>query len=254
MPESKNAHLVELARALGDASLNFVVLAEGNVSQRSSDSTLLVKASGRRMASADETDIVEVNETPLLELLDDPSADDGAVFTALSGSRIDPTAPMPSVETLLHVVCQQLAGVRFVAHTHPVEVNAVLCSVRPTALVDGALFPDQVVVLGRHQLLVPYADPGLALARLARQALDEHVLAHSSYPKAVYLQNHGLFALGESAQEVINITVMAQKVAQITLGALALGGPAFLTHDQAMRIDSRPDEVTRRAELVRTPK
>lgn len=247
-------HLVELARTLGDPSRNLVVLAEGNVSQRSSATTLLVKATGRSMARAEHVDIVELEEAPLLELLDDPGADDAAVFTALSSSRVDQAAAMPSVETLLHVVCQQLVGVQFAAHTHPVDVNAVLCSVRPSALVEGVLFPDQVVVLGRHQLLVPYADPGLTLARLARQAIDQYIIEHSSYPKAIYLQNHGLFALGESAQEVLNITVMAQKVAQITLGALAAGGPAFLSDSHANRIDSRPDEVARRAELARTPK
>lgn len=246
--------LVELARSLGDNAHNLVVLAEGNVSQRLSDTTLLVKASGRSMASANRGDMVELSEEPLLALLDDPAADDVAVLTALSDARMDSKAPMPSVETLLHVVCQQLSGVRFVAHTHPVDVNAVLCSVRPTALIDGALFPDQVVVLGRHQLLVPYADPGLELARIARRAIAEHFALHSSYPKVIYLQNHGLFALGESAQEVFNITVMARKVAQITLGAIAAGGPAFLTEDAANRIDSRPDEIARRAELVRTPR
>jgi len=243
--------LVELARALGDSSLNLVVLAEGNVSERTGESTFAVKASGRSMAKAEEGDIVEVRMASLLELLDDASADDAAVSAALRDARTNQNAAMPSVETLLHLVCQQLDDVQFVAHTHPVEVNALLCSARPTALIEGALFPDQVVVLGRHQLLVPYADPGLPLARLARQSIHDHVMAHGSNPKVIYLQNHGMFALGRSANEAFNITVMARKVAQITLGALVAGGPIYLSDHAAERIDSREDEVARRAELVR---
>jgi len=227
------------------------MLAEGNVSERTSESTFAVKASGRSMANAEESDMVELNMDPLLALLDDANADDATVAATLAEARTKPDAPVPSVETLLHLVCQQLDNVRFVAHTHPVEVNALLCSVRPTALVDGALFPDQVVVLGRHQLLVPYADPGLPLARIARQLIKDHVTTHRQNPKAIYLQNHGMFALGQSANEAFNITVMARKVAQITIGTLAAGGPAYLSDHAAERIDSREDEVARRAELLR---
>jgi len=243
--------LVDLARALGESSSNLVVLAEGNVSERTSDSTFAVKASGRIMAQATDDDIVELRMGPLLALLDNESADDAAVAAALLDARTLFDAPMPSVETLLHLVCQQLDHVSYVAHTHPVDVNALLCSVRPTILVEGALFPDQVVVLGLHQLFVPYADPGLPLARLARTLLDEHLVAHGEAPKVIYLQNHGMFALGRSAQEVFNITVMARKVAQIILGTLAVGGPAYLSDEAADRINSREDEVARRAELVR---
>jgi len=245
------AALVDLARALGESSLNLVVLAEGNVSERTSDSTFAVKASGRSMAEAEDGDIVDLRIDPLLALLNDASADDMTVAAALADARTNAHAPMPSVETLLHLVCQQLDEVSFVAHTHPVDVNALLCSVRPTILVEGALFPDQVVVLGLHQLFVPYADPGLPLARLARRLIDEHVVAHGAAPKVIYLQNHGMFALGRSAHEVFSITVMARKVAQITLGTLAAGGPAYLSDEAAQRIDSRDDEVARRAELVR---
>ncbi|MBG6240148.1 rhamnose utilization protein RhaD (predicted bifunctional aldolase and dehydrogenase) [Mycetocola sp. CAN_C7] len=243
--------LVELARALGDSSLDLVVLAEGNVSERTGESTFAVKASGRSMANADERDMVELSMDPLLALLDDASADDATVAAALAEAKMKPDAPMPSVETLLHLVCQQLDNVRFVAHTHPVDVNALLCSVQPTALVDGTLFPDQVVVLGSHQLLVPYADPGLPLARIARQLIKDHVATHRTNPKVIYLQNHGMFALGQSANEAFNITVMARKVARVTLGTLAAGGPAYLSDHAAERIDSREDEVARRAELLR---
>ena len=66
-------------------------------------------------------------------------------------------------------------------------------------------------------------------------------------PKVVYLANHGLIALGESALEVVQITSMADKAARILLAALAAGTPRFLSAADVARIDSRPDEAYRRA-------
>ena len=58
-----------------------------------------------------------------------------------------------------------------VGHTHPVPVLALLCSPHAEALATHLLFPDQIVVLGRRPLFVPYVDPGLALARRVRDDL-----------------------------------------------------------------------------------
>ena len=83
-----------------------------------------------------------------------------------------------------------------VGHTHPVPVLSLLCSRHAESLATEMLFPDQIVVLGRRPLFVPYVDPGLALARRVRDDLARHVTRHGEPPKAIYLGNHGLFALG----------------------------------------------------------
>ena len=108
---------------------------------------------------------------------------------------------------MLHAVCLERGGAEVVGHTHPVPVLALLCSPHAEALATHMLFPDQIVVLGRRPLFVPYVDPGLALARRVRDALE----AHGEPPKVIYLGNHGLFALGRTPEHVLQITAMAVK-------------------------------------------
>ncbi|MDP8947222.1 MAG: class II aldolase/adducin family protein [Actinomycetota bacterium] len=136
----------------------------------------------------------------------------------------------------MHALGLTEGGARFVGHTHPTTVNAVLCSV----------FPDQVVVCGCKALLIPYADPGLPLARTVWEGLREYMGCTGTTPKTVYLRNHGLLVLGQSAAEVDQITTMAAKVARILTGVLSLAEPMCLSATQADRIEARPDEHHRR--------
>ena len=121
---------------------------------------------------------------------------------------------------MLHAVCLERGGAEVVGHTHPVPVLALLCSPHAQALATHMLFPDQIVVLGRRPLFVPYVDPGLALARRVRDELE----AHGEPPKVIYLGNHGLFALGRTPEHVLQITAMAVKASRVLAGALAAGG------------------------------
>ncbi|MGO4471271.1 class II aldolase/adducin family protein [Arthrobacter sp. M-10] len=242
--------IVRLCRTLGEPGRDLVILAEGNVSGRATPETMFVKASGANMATATRQDLVEVRLAPLLALLNDDTADDETVARVLMESLVDSEDKRPSVEALLHAVCQEYGETPVVAHTHPVSVNALLCSDQATELVSGTLFPDQVVVLGKRQLLIPYTDPGLQLARRARRELQRHIAAFGAPPKALYLVNHGMFALGQSATEALQITEMAVKCARIIGGALSIGNTTHLSEPDAERIDSRPDEHLRRKELL----
>jgi len=69
---------------------------------------------------------------------------------------------------------------------------------------------------------------------------------HSEPPRVFYLLNHGLVALGNTPQEVENITAVAVKSARILLGTYAVGGPNFLPQADVDRITNRPDEEIRR--------
>jgi rhamnose utilization protein RhaD (predicted bifunctional aldolase and dehydrogenase) len=241
--------LVALSRLLGDPARGLAILGEGNTSMRTESGRMLVKASGASLGSAAAEDFVEVDPTALLALLDDPEAGDASVERAFA--EVEARAGRrPSVEAMLHAVCLKLGGATAVGHTHPVAVLAILCSPNAEALAREMLFPDQVVVLGRFPLFVPYVDPGLALARRVRDELHAHVARHGTPPKAVYLGNHGLFALGRTAEEVVQITEMAVKAALVLGGALAAGGVRGLAPAAADRIDGRPDEHYRRMALA----
>jgi ribulose-5-phosphate 4-epimerase/fuculose-1-phosphate aldolase len=62
----------------------------------------------------------------------------------------------------------------------------------------------------------------------------------------VLLENHGIITLGRTPEAVLAAMRMAEKAAQIWLGAVTLGGPVFLKRAQVERIAGRPDEKQRR--------
>lgn len=240
--------IADLSRRLGDPAMDAAILGEGNTSVRDGD-TMLVKASGATLAVAEPEDFVRLDLAAALALIGDEHAGDAevdALFSAVAESE----GRRPSVEALLHAVVYEATDARVVAHSHPTSVNALLCSQSAELLVDGALFPDQIVVLGATPLLVPYVDPGIRLARHVRAMLRDHIDQHGEPPKIIYLRNHGMFALGATAAQVLGITAMAQKCARGIIGAAAVGGVKFMPADEAARIDSRPDEKYRRALLA----
>jgi rhamnose utilization protein RhaD (predicted bifunctional aldolase and dehydrogenase) len=155
----------------------------------------------------------------------------------------------PSIETFLHALCLQLSGVDFVGHTHPTAAVGLLSSQNSRDLFSGSLFPDQIVLCGAACVYVPYADPGLPLARSVREEMDRFVESHHRRPRVICMENHGVLALGSTPQEVLNITHMLVKACRVLSIALAAGGPRFLTPENVERIDKRPDELKRRADL-----
>jgi ribulose-5-phosphate 4-epimerase/fuculose-1-phosphate aldolase len=75
---------------------------------------------------------------------------------------------------------------------------------------------------------------------------------HGAAPKVILLENHGPVALGASDTEVFNILLMLDKWARILCPTLAIGGPRFLPETVSDRIDNRPDEHYRRAQIAKT--
>lgn len=234
--------LVALSRWLGDPVNDCAILGEGNTSARVSDSTFLVKASGTELRTVDSAGFVEMDLNKSVEMLEQDFQDDEQVRHALNEGKVGLDERMPSVETSLHAVCLGLSGVDFVGHTHPTAINAFTCSNQFQSVLEGRLFPDEIVVCGVRPLLVPYVDPGVALANEVRARLIAFVDEFGEAPKEIYLQNHGLIALGSSAKQVRSITAMAVKAARIRLGTQAFGGPNPLTPENVNRIHTRPDE------------
>jgi rhamnose utilization protein RhaD (predicted bifunctional aldolase and dehydrogenase) len=244
--------LVRLSHRLGDPAADLVILGEGNTSAALDDGTFLVKASGSSLADVGDDDLVRLDHAAVLDLIDDPELDDHDVAglaarmrAASPDARAGVTPKPASIETMLHALALELPGVRVVGHTHPTAVNALLCSDRAADLVAGSLFPDQVVVCGAHALLVPYAEPGLPLARAVRRGLSEHMDAHGTPPRLVHLANHGIVALGENATQVLAVTAMAVKAARVLSAVLAVGSPRYLDPETVHRLVNRADEKHR---------
>jgi len=242
--------LVAMSRALGDPANDYVLLGEGNTSARVDEEAFFVKASGTRLESIEESGFVEVRFEGVLALLEKESLSDEQIRAGLEAAKVNPDCPLrPSVETILHARALSSGAAKFVGHTHPTVVNAILCSQGAEEAFAGRLFPDEIVVCGPAPVYVPYTDPGLPLARAVWAGVERHTDLYGQWPKVILLQNHGLVVLGQSAQEVVDTTAMAVKTAQVLLGTYALVGPHFLSARQVARLRTRPDEEYRRRVL-----
>jgi len=243
------AGLIAVSRQIGREDRRLAILGEGNTSADLGDGTFLVKSSGCSLSDLDESGVSRVKMAPILSALDDEALDDSGVRSVLESSRADQSPKLPSVETFMHAVCLSEGGAKWVGHCHAESVMSVLCSEHGAKPFLSHIFPDAIVVCGRQVAVVPYIDPGLELAREVRRVLREFRAAHRTTPKVILLENHGPVALGASDKEVLNILLMLDKWARVLAGTLALGGPKFLPSAVSERIDQRPDEDYRRAQI-----
>ena len=241
--------LLTLSHQLGGERLRMAILGEGNTSIRIDDETFAVKASGSNLASLTSADVTHCAFARLLPLLDKTSATDVEVDQALLAARLDTDAKKPSIEALFHAYLLTLPGVRCVGHVHAIAVNQILCSPRAREFAERRACPDEIVMCGVESVFVPYAEPGLGLSQAIRREVVSFVKRTGRDPKIILLQNHGIIAVGSSPKAVLGSLLMAEKAAEIFVGAAALGGPVFLTAEQCERIAGRPDEHYRQKML-----
>lgn len=243
--------LVSMSNRLGDPALDAVILGEGNTSARVDGQTFLVKGSGCQLQTMQGGDFVHLRFDTILSLLDRGTVDEATLSAVYEQAKVDPAQKRrPSVEALFHAVCLSLPGVAFVAHSHATAVNALTCGKLWPHSLAGRMFPDEAVVLGPESVYVPYVDPGVILARAIRDGIEGYRAEYGAVPKVVYMQNHGLIALGGSSQECLNITAMAIKAARIRAVALqAGGGIATLDRGTVLHLLGRPDEKYRQQAL-----
>lgn len=145
---------------------------------------LRVKGSGWDMARIEPAGLPAVRLEPLRRLKRRGALSDEDMVAAHRANLLDPAAPTPSVETLLHAFLPH----RYIDHTH---ANAVLAL---TDQPDGAALCREV--FGDRVVLVPYIMPGFALARKAAEAFEEKPDC-----EGMILLNHGVFTFAETARE-----------------------------------------------------
>jgi rhamnose utilization protein RhaD (predicted bifunctional aldolase and dehydrogenase) len=241
------ADLLSVSHEFGHRGL--VILGEGNVSARLDDSTFLVKASGTSLGTLVEENLTECRFDRLLSFFDGKPVSDTEVEAALLESRVDAGALKPSVETFFHAFLLSLPNIQFVGHTHPIVVNQILCSSHARMFSRQRQCPDEVVCCSPVSLLIPYVDPGLALAKRIRDELTSFQVQNGKLPRVILLENHGVITLGPSVQAVRAAMLMTVKAAEIYLGAQLLGGIRHLPEIEVTRIEGRQDEEYRRKML-----
>lgn len=229
--------LIEMSREIGRPENDYVILGEGNTSAKLDGGRFYVKASGSHLRDAAEDSFVEASVDKAIALLDGPELAEDQVKASLAAARVDPSSSLrPSVETAFHAYLLTLPGVNFVAHTHPTPVNSILFSVNAEKIVTSRLCVHEVIYCGIEPVFVPASSPGLGLAWSIRERVSAYLANHGCPPRQVFLQNHGLIALGETIDDCLATTAMACKTARIILGANSLGGVQYCSLDGAERI------------------
>src|ERR1700730_18660877 len=241
------SRLIELSREFGQAC--WTILGEGNTSGRIDQNIFAVKASGSSLGNLTEIELTDCYFDRLLSVLDRESVSEQEVEEILLNSRVRSTALKPSVETFFHAYLLTIPGVNYVGHTHPIPVNQILCSALGTLFAEERRFPDEVVCCGPVSLLIPYEDPGLALAIRIRFEMQNFERTHGKMPKVILLANHGVITIGQTANAVRVAMSMTIKAAEIFVGAQSLGGNISMPELEVNRIENRLDEEYRRKML-----
>jgi rhamnose utilization protein RhaD (predicted bifunctional aldolase and dehydrogenase) len=247
--DEKLLELIKLSKDLAKPEYQLAILGEGNTSADCEDGTFWVKASGSQLSTIDKIGFSRVNGKLVMALMNDNQLGDSGIAEGLKNSLINKKMSKPSIETFLHALCIYEGGVKWVGHTHPISVMSILCSKEGARPFMRHIYPDEIVGCGETPLIVPYLDPGLTLARGVRHELRGFMDKFGYAPKLILMENHGMVALGQTPKEVISISLTADKWARTLLGTFKLGGPSFLSEQQARRIESSPDEAYRRKRI-----
>mgnify|MGYP000620518358 CR=1 FL=1 len=250
MDTAKLEQLVNLSREFGREDRGWAILGEGNTSARVSEESFLVKASGSRLGTARPCDFTEVNLVKTQGYIAKESLTDEEVQMALESIKVDPKAKFPSVETFVHAVCLSEGDCNWVGHGHPESVLSILCSEAGAKPFLKHIFPDVIVMCGRHMAVVPYVDPGFQLAQEVQNSLRGFKAEYGKSPKVILLENHGPFILGQSDLDVINTMMMLDKWSKIMIANQAFGGSRNISVAASDRIENRLDEAYRRKRLL----
>ncbi len=158
---------------------------------------LCVKGSGWDMAAIEPEGLPAVRLAPLRKLRERAALSDEEMVRVQRANLIDPGAPNPSVETLLHAFLPD----KFVDHTHA------------TAVLSLADQPDAAArcadLYGGRLGLVPYVMPGFQLAKEAAQIFDVDPAV-----EGLILLKHGIFTFGTTAREAYQRMIVAVSEAE----------------------------------------
>jgi len=163
------------------------------------EQVLYIKGSGWDLGTIQAAGFAPVRLDVLLKMAELTQLSDTDMVKYQRAAMLDPNAPTPSVEAILHA----LIPFKFVDHTH---ADAVV-TVSNTA--DGEARLRQIY--GDKMLIVPYIMPGFVLARQiyeATRTVDWQEL------EGIILRNHGVFTFANEAkasyEQMIKVVTMAE--------------------------------------------
>ncbi|MCX2978929.1 bifunctional aldolase/short-chain dehydrogenase [Candidatus Marimicrobium litorale] len=146
---------------------------------------LYVKGSGWDLKTIEQKGFpaLRLKETKMLADLE--ALSDTDMTRQLRALMLDPSAPSPSVEAILHAILPP----KFIDHTHTDAIVTLSNNPRGEEILAD-LFPDC--------LILPYIMPGFILSRQVNDAIK---VTDLSQCKGIILQNHGVFTFSDDAKE-----------------------------------------------------
>ncbi len=144
-----------------------------------SHEVLCVKGSGWDMGVIEPAGLPAVKIAPLLKARKLDRLSDEDMVTLQRANLVDPAAPNPSVEALLHAFLPH----KFVDHTHSTAILAIANQRESLAM--------SIEIWGDRLGFVPYIMPGFALAKSAAEIFDRDPTV-----EGLILDKHGIFTFG----------------------------------------------------------
>ncbi len=149
-----------------------------------SQDVLYVKGSGWDLATIEASGFAPVKLAVLHRLAKFDALDDRTMMREMRAGLLNPAAPDPSVEAILHAVIPA----KYVDHTHADAVVAITNSPEGEKHIRA--------IYGERVLIVPYVMPGFPLAKAIYERIRQSDLAKI---EGIILLNHGIFTFGDDA-------------------------------------------------------
>ena len=165
---------------------------------------LYVKGSGWDLETIEEAGFSPVNLQYLRRLATLPTLSDPQMVNEMVTHMTRATAPVPSVEAILHAILPH----KFVDHTHADAVITVSNSPGGEARIRE--------IYGNRVVVIPYVMPGFDLARLCAERFN---LEAGPGTLGMVLLNHGIFSFGATAKESYERMILLVGLAEAYLQA-----------------------------------
>lgn len=184
---------------------------------------LRVKGSGSDLKEAEPDHFSPMAVEDLLPVLQREEMTDEAMVAYFEKCLLNPKAPRPSIEALLHAFVPE----RDIDHTHADAILALTNTSRARSLIRE--------VYGDELLFIPYIKPGFLLAKTVASAYREN-----PDTKGAVLEKHGLITWGPDSKtsylRTIEMVSRAESLIRKKGGRRpVLGGPRFKSLNPANR-------------------
>lgn len=145
---------------------------------------ICVKGSGWDLDTLEPAGLPALRLSPLRTIRKRDRLSDEDMVSFIRANLLDPAAPNPSVETLLHAFLPH----KFVDHSHASAILALTDQPKGDTLCRE--------VFGGRLATIPYVMPGFLLAKAVADAFEA-----APEVEGVLLGKHGLFTFGETARQ-----------------------------------------------------